>query len=314
MVFHIVSTSFLEQCVKNENFFNFSQVQPTRGDTMTEVYPTAQWNPEKDGNINEEWIRFYIFFKAKKPHEYEDCKREIILSIRRIIDNLESAGLLESFNFSFRPFPGKFLLKSGYFFGTLDVSIWIRKAGSDHEARARKIEEAKQAVREELNKKDATADFGFWHFPKKQRKYCTDDDSKLYYDLITRIYEQFCRFLFEKLDPHNSKNLNPNGFSNLKIIHHVLNSQGLSILDEAYFGVLYTLSRLKMLESLPGTSFEDAKSSLFDVLERLASYQRVEVNDLKKFSKEIEAKYLYFPLHVEVTNGEVQVSGHWEED
>lgn len=293
-----------------KTLLTFHRFSSTGGDTMTEVYPTAQWNPERDGNINEEWIRFYIFFKAKKLHEYENCRKEIILSVRKIIDNLEKAKILESFNFSFRPFPEKFPLTSQYFFGTLDVSIWIKKARNGIKT---SIEEAKQIVREELTEKDAIADFGFWHFPKRQPKYCADDDSSLYYELITRIYEQFCRFLFEKLNPHNSKNLNPNGFSNLKIIHHVLNSQGLSILDEAYFGVLYTLSRLKMLESFPGTSFEDAKSSLLDVLERLASYQRVEVEDMKKFSEEIEAKYLYFPLHVEVTNGKVHVSGQWED-
>ncbi|MBU7023176.1 MAG: hypothetical protein HXS40_03330 [Theionarchaea archaeon] len=272
---------------------------------MAELCPVAQWNPKKDGILNEEWVRFYTFFKTNDPVEYETYRKEILLSVRNVIQNLEENQSLESFHFSGQPFPRSFDLNPLFFFAVLDVRIWIK--GKDVQ-----IEEAKNLIREEFNRKDDIADFGFWHFRKDQPSYCTDSESRIYYDIICRVYELFCRFLFEKLDPQSSKTLDPNGFSNLKIVHHFLNSQGMSFLEEAYLGILYTYTRLRALELVPGRSFKAAKEKLDEALNDITSLPYLNQKEALTV-EELERKYLFFPLQVGADdNGKVQVRGQWD--
>lgn len=271
---------------------------------MAELNPRGCWNPERDGTLNEDWIKVYIFFKTRNRAEYEEYRKEILLSVRTIVRNLEELQILESFHFCGQPFPQSFDLNPLYFFAVLDVRIWIK--GTDHG-----IEKAKQIIREELSKQDYIADFGFWYFRKDQPNYCKDFDSRIYYDIVCRIYELFCRLLFEKLDAHSSKNLNPNGFSDVKLIHHVLNSQGMGFFEEAFFGILYAHSRLRALEQLPGISLESARSRLVEALEMLASHEKVEYDSTHPI-EDMENRYLYFPLHVEKgEGGTLQVHGQW---
>lgn len=274
---------------------------------MVELNPRGYWDPKRDGTRNEDWIKVYVFFKTRTQAEYENYRRKIIFSIRTIVKNLEEAQILESFHFCGQPFPRCFDLSPKYSFAVLDVRIWIRR--KEHE-----IDTAKQIIRKELTARDDIVDFGFWYFRKDQPNYCKDFDSEIYYSIVCRIYELFCRFLFEKLDTHSSKNLNSNGFSNLKLIHHVLNSQGMSFFEEAYFGILYAYSRLKTLELLPGISLEAARSGLLEALEVLASHQKLQ-HDSATLIEEIENRFLYYPLHVEKKeSGELQIYGQWEDN
>ena len=224
---------------------------------MTEKSPTGRWDSEKYGK-QEEWVRVFILLKeANLAH-----RTTVLTLFKKIIDILEERNILKSFHFLWEPFPEEAFNKEesdqyrGKYARTLDMRIWLINDTS--------IEEAKEIIRREFNKIDI-ADFFFWHFPEKHPEYCKDEHSDLYYDLICKIYELFCRFQFEKIDPSSTKNLNMNGFSNWKIVHCFLNSQGFDFLGEAMFGICYAHEGL----SPYGEKYGDVKSLLLDALHRV---------------------------------------------
>jgi len=224
---------------------------------MTEIFPTERWDSEKYGE-HKEWVRVFILLKGTNL----DHRSTVLTLFKKIIDILEEKNILKSFHFLWEPFPEEAFNKEELeqykdkYPRVLDMRIWLIDDTS--------IEEVKEIIRREFIEIDIV-DFLFWYFPEKHLNYCKDENSDLYYNLICRIYELFCRFQFEKSDPSSTKNLNVNGFSNWKTVHCFLNSQGFDSLGEAMFGICYAYERLGFY----GEKYGDVKSLLLDALHRL---------------------------------------------
>lgn len=198
---------------------------------------------EDNGEPNEEWVNPQILFKAENPNQYAKYRIDVCLSIKRIVEELGRVRILESFHFLGELFEKERYdidNERKYFPAMLDLRIWLNEK--------EETEKARKIIRKELKKKDDIADFAFWYFPRRHPNYCKDPESKIYYDIICRIYELYCRFLFEKLDPKSNKNIDINGFSNWKIIHCFLNSQGMNTLQEACFADFYMSERTSGLD------------------------------------------------------------------
>lgn len=54
---------------------------------------------EDYGEPNEEWINPHILFRARNQSQYKKYRIDIRFSIKRIVEKLERARILESFHF-----------------------------------------------------------------------------------------------------------------------------------------------------------------------------------------------------------------------
>jgi hypothetical protein len=250
------------------------------------------WNYERDGKPNEEWIRPQIFFKTIYYSVFREQRRNVLYSIKEIIRSLEEEKILVSFFFSYqstREAKGRFEFDPDDYFSTmLDVSIWVKEK-----------EYAKEIVEKVLSKTGNVADFGFWHFGTKHTSY--SNDPELFYKIVSRIYEMFCRLLFEKSDSTSSKNLVcQEGFNDIKIFHRILNSQGMNRRDEARFAILFAFNRWRLEGKIPGPDFTG--QFLENVNKEVAFSEQIE---------QLKEKYYCFPLHVKRSKGILRVSGEW---
>lgn len=321
---------------------------------MAEIELKAKWDEKEHGKKNKEWIRFYIFLKRVGINEYSQYN-ELFFSVKEIVKKLDQARTLKSFHFLNEPLP-KELRNGPLYWSALDVRIWIKIEKDITERNEESVqiirENVKEIIKKDLATKNDLADFAFWHFPQKHPQYCSD--SKLYYEIICKVYELFCRYLFEKLDSGSSKSIlyekleygnsrnilfeelnldnhqkiEYGDFSNWKIIHCFLNSQGMNPLLEAYFGIFYALERLsKMEEDSSNLQFEKVKLKLYDAIGELNCFTIPQVVDQRNSAEELIKKswfsdfrnqFWYFPLQIEGKSIEedkivLEVSGQWKE-